>query len=80
MEKEKDTAKLITRISDWLLEPRKTPSGIELSRTLMDRGHGKSKLPELCRWIKDNNFKKEDVEEVFRKHKDRYRGQRDGPD
>jgi len=67
---------LRNKISEWLRNPRVGRLG--LSRTLMDRGHGEPQLPELCRWIKDKDFSKEDVIEVFHKWKDRYEGQISG--
>lgn len=78
MDENKNLKELRTKISNRLLEPRKDKSGVELSRTLMEKGKGKSQLPHLCRWIKHNDYAKDDVEKVFRKYKDRYKGQRDG--
>jgi len=68
---------LRNKISDWLRNPRVGRLG--LSRTLMDRGYGEPQLPELCKWIKNNDFSKEDVIEVFHKWENRYEGQRGGP-
>lgn len=65
MNENKNLKELRTKISNWLLKPRKDKSGIELSRTLMEKGKGKSELPHLCRWIKNNDYTKDDVEKVF---------------
>jgi|GEM_PF-2620347 len=69
MSGEKNLKSLRNKISNYFEKPREHSGGIELSKNLMDRGMGESKLPELVEWIKENGYSKEEVERVLTRDK-----------
>lgn len=69
MSAEQGLKNLRNKISEWFEKPREHTGGIELSKNLMDEGRGESKLPELVKWIKENDYSKEEVKRVIRRDK-----------
>ena len=69
MSTEKSLKSLRNKLSDWFEKPREHTGGIELSKDLMDKGRGESKLPELVKWIKENDYSKEEVKRVIKRDK-----------